>query len=345
MSFLVHQKQNPEFLNNYLKYKRYITFSANTTINEAYYDIRTFFRYIKLSFYMEDKINEINIEEFEKIEIASITLDDMNNVTRNTISDYLSFLKYTLDNCPKTRNKKLSSIKRLFEYLEVNNLITINPTKFITTAKVEKRLPKYLTLEESKILLATTIKSEDKNKIRNYAIICLFLNCGLRLSELVSINLTDMKLDERTIKIYGKGNRERIIYLNEACIEVISEYLKIRQKLNRTFKDYNALFLSSRNKRISRRSVQTIIENEINKAFEDSKKDLHTHSLRHSSATMMYNENNIDILIIRRILGHKSLKATEIYTHVSPKKLRYIMENCTISSILEKKEKEKISNV
>lgn len=344
MSFLNYQKQNPEFLNNYLKYKRYITFSANTTTNEAYYDIRTFFRYIKLSFYMKEKINTITKLEFEKISIIDITINDMNNVTKNTITDYLTFLKYILDNCPKTRNKKLASIKRLFEYLENNNLIAINPTKFITTSKVEKRLPKYLNLDESKKLLSTAINSEDKNKIRNYAIICLFLNCSLRLSELIGINLTDIKLDEKTIKICGKGNHDRIIYLNEACIEVINEYLKVRQKLNRTYLDYNAFFLSSRNKRISRRTVQTIIENEIKKAFDDTKNDLHTHSLRHSSATMMYNENNTDILVIRKILGHKSLNSTEIYTHISPKKLKYIMENCTISSILERKNKEEFIN-
>ena len=343
MSFLIYQKQSPEFLNNYLKYKRYITFSANTTIDEAYFDIRSFFRYIKLSFYMKDKVNEITKEEFENIEILDITLDDLNNVTRDTISNYLVFLNYTLNNCPKTRNRKLASIKRLFEYLEIHNLIITNPTKFVKTAKIEKRLPKYLTLTESKKLLANTINSDDKYKIRNYAIICLFLNCSLRLSELVRINLTDIKLDEKTLKVCGKGNRERIIYLNEACIEVIEEYLKVRPKLDKSFVDYNALFISSQKKRISRKTVQDIVKTKLENAFEEKEKDLHTHSLRHSSASMMYNENDTNILIIRRILGHKSLSATEIYTHVSPKKLRDIMENCTISSILERKNKEELN--
>lgn len=337
MSFLFYQKTTPEFLNNYLKYKRYITFSAKTTIDESYYDIRTFFRYIKLSFYMNDKLDEITRSEFETIEIIDITLDDMNQVTANTISDYLKFLSCILENCPKSRNKKLASLKRMFEYLETNNLISINPTKFITSARVEKRLPKYLTLAESKQLLSKTINSEDKNKIRNYTIICLFLNCSLRLAELVGINLTDVKLDDKTLKVCGKGNRERIVYLNDACIEVIYEYLKVRPKLDKSFIDYNALFISSRNKRISRRTVQYIIDNELERTFKSDKKELHTHSLRHSGASMMYNENNTDILVIRRILGHKSLASTEIYTHVSPKKLRYIMENCTISSILERK--------
>ena len=340
MSFLKYQKQSPEFLNNYLKYKRYITFAAKTTIDEAYYDIRTFFRYIYLSFYMEDDEFDGTIEKFKEIPIKDITLDDMNKVKNTTIVDYLKFLNYTLGNSPKTRNKKLASIKRLFEYLEVTNLIASNPTKYIETSKIGKRNPKYLTLSESKTLLSTAIKSNNKYIIRNYAIICLFLNCSIRLSELVRINLSDLKLDERTVKIRGKGNKERILYLDDAVLEALNEYLKVRPKLDKSHIDYNALFISSRDKRISRRNVQTIIDTEIGNSFKKTKEHLHTHSLRHSSATMMY-ENNTDILVIKRILGHSSLSATEVYTHVSPNKLRYIMENYTISSILEKKEEIK----
>lgn len=339
MSFLQYQKQNPEFLNNYLKYKRWITYSAKTTIDEAYFDLRTFFRYLKLYFYMNDDLDEITVNKFKEITIKDISLNDMNNVTSSVVMDFLVFLKYTLNNSPKTRNKKLASIKRLFEYLETNNLITINPTIDIESATLEKRNPKFLTLSESKKLLSTTIKSDSKNKIRNYAITCMFLNCSIRLSELVGINISSIKFDEKTIKVCGKGNKERILYLNEAVIEALTKYLDVRPKLDKSFKDYNALFLSSRNKRISRRTVQSIIDTEIKNTFKDTKENIHTHSLRHSSATMMYN-NNTDILVIKRILGHSSLAATEIYTHVSKEKLRYVMENCTISSILERKEEE-----
>ena len=339
MSFFQYQKQNPEFLNNYLKYKRWITYSAKTTIDEAYFDLRTFFRYLKLYFYMNDDLDEITVNEFKGITIKDISLNDMNNVTSSVVMDFLGFLKYTLNNSPKTRNRKLASIKRLFEYLELNRLVASNPTKYIETAKIEKRNPKFLTLKESKTLLSTTIKSESKNRIRNYAITCVFLNCSLRLSELVGINISSIKFDEKTIKVCGKGNKERILYLNEATMEAITEYLKIRPKLDKSFVDYNALFLSSRNKRISRRSVQYIIDTELKYTFKDTKENLHTHSLRHSSATMMY-DNNTDIFVIKKILGHNSLVATEIYTHVSNDKMRKIMENCTISSILEKKEEE-----
>lgn len=340
MSFLTYQKQSPEFLNNYLKYKKYITFRADTTVDESYFDLRTFFRYIYLKLYNETRLDDITSEEFKSVDINNINLNDMNKINQNMIDNFLSFLRNTLDNCPKTRNRKLASIKRLFEYLEINNLITYNPSKGMETATIGKRVPKYLTLIESKKMLSKTINSDKRHKIRNYAITCLFLNCSLRLAELTKINLTDMKLDERTLKIHGKGNVERIVYINDATFEAITEYLKVRPPLGKDNIDYNALFISGRNKRISRRTVQNIIEEELCMTFDEPKKGFHTHTLRHTGATLMYNENDTDIFILKIILGHKSLAATEIYTHVSAKKLKYIMENCTISSILERQAKK-----
>lgn len=332
MSFLTYQKQSPEFLNNYLKYKRYITFSSGTTVDEAYYDLRTLFRYIKLEFY-----NEMCIKQFRNITIQDITIEDISKVTQKNLNDFIFFLKYTLDNCPKSRNKKLATLKKFFEYLYINNLIAYNPTIGMQSATIEKRVAKHLNLNESKKLLSITLKSNQRYKIRNYAITCLFLNCCLRLSELTQIDLTDLKLDEKTLKVHGKGNIERIVYLNDAVCEAVTEYLKVRSSLGKDNIDYNALFISSRNKRISRRSVQSIIENELNMTFDEEKDGLHTHTLRHTGATLMYNENGTNILVLKKILGHKSIAATEIYTHVDLKKLKDIMENCAISSLLERK--------
>lgn len=340
MSFLSYQNQNPEFLNNYLKYNRYINFSSETTVNESYFDLRTFFRYIKIINSDKNAIHNMTITEFKNTNIDDVTIEDMNTVTQNTISDFLFFLRYTLDNCAKTRNKKLASIKRFFEYLDINNLISYNPTKEMRTATVEKRVPKYLNLTESKTLLSKTINSNQRFKIRNYAITCLFLNSSIRLSELVYINLTDFKLDEKTLKIKGKGNCERIIYLNDASSEAIEEYLRVRPKLTKENPDHNALFISERNKRISRRSVQSIIDQGLYITFNGKRKGFHTHTLRHTSASLMYNENDTDIFVIKKILGHRTISATEIYTHISGKKMKEIMENCTISSILERMEKE-----
>lgn len=246
MSFLKYQKQNPEILNNYLKYKAYIEFQAKTTMDETYFDLRTLFRYIKLFLYNKDKTFSITPQEFKTITIADVTIEELNQVTENDLDNYIMFLSDILSNDVKTRNRKLTSAKKFFEYLEINNIININPAKNLKSGKVEKRIPKHLNLNESKQLLAHTINSNCRFKIRNYAIICLFLNCSIRLSELTSIDLCDLKIDdtEQTLKIHSKGNKERIVYLNEAVCEAIISYLKIRPNLPKSNKDYNALFIS-----------------------------------------------------------------------------------------------------
>ena len=215
-------------------------------------------------------------------------------------------------------------------YLDNQNLISINPVRNASCAKVEKRHPKYLNLSQSKKLLADSIQAEKKNKIRDYAITCIFLNCCIRANELVLIDLTDVKMDERTIRIHGKGNIDRIIYMDDAVIEAISEYLKVRPNLNKAYPDRNALFLSNRKQRISKRNVQEIIKNELKLSFTDTADKYHTHTLRHTGATLMYDENNTDILIIKEILGHKSICSTEIYTHVANKRLRELMQNFNV---------------
>lgn len=335
MSFLEYQKESPEFLNNYLKYKRYIDCGAQTTSNETFFDLRCLFRYIKLYLYNKSKLSTISKEEFKTIEINDVTIEDLAKMTQNDLQNYLFFLDNVLENINKTRNKKLASMKRLYEYLETNNLIQVNPTKWIESASVEKRHPKYLDLKESKQLLANAINSDCRYKIRNYAIICIFLNCSLRLSELVGINLTDLKIDnsEQTMKVTGKGNKQRIIYLNSAVCEAINAYLEVRTKIDKSNKDYNALFLSSREKRISTRSVQTIVTSEIRTMIDAIGKEsekYHTHTLRHSGATLLYNEANADIFTLKEILGHTSLDATQIYTHVSDKRLKELMLNFNI---------------
>lgn len=340
MSFLKYQKQTPEFLNNYLKYRAFIEFKSKTTINETYFDLRTLLRYIKVLLTDKDKLNTITPDEFKKISIIDITITDMSKVTTNNLEKYIIFLANTLNNDAKTRNRKLTSTKKFFEYLEVNNLININPVRNMTSGKVEKRIPKYLNLNESKQLLANTIKSDCRFKIRNYAIICIFLNCSLRLSELTAINLSDFKIDnsEKTLRIHGKGNKERIIYLNAVVCEAITCYLEVRPALGKDNKDHNALFISGQNKRISNRTIQTIIKTELLALLNENpyKGKYHTHTLRHTGATLLYNEKDINIFVLKRILGHESLEATEIYTHVSDQKLKYIMEHCTISSIIER---------
>lgn len=341
MEYLKHQTENPTFLNNYLKFKEFIEFKPETTTNAYYYDLRTFFRFVYLKLYDKDKLKTITKEDFRNICINQISLDDLNKVDRNMIIEYVMFLGNVLENDGTTENRKLTSVKRLFQYLSINNFTYDNPTLGLSKIRLDKRLPDYLTLEESKKLLSTTINSTSKNVIRNYAIICLFLNTGIRLSELVGINISNIKFDEKTMKVLGKGNKERIVYLDEASIESIKAYLDIRPKLNITNKDYDALFLSNRNKRISRRSVETIIKEETQNAFDDNKDDIHTHSLRHTCATLLFDKSKADTLTLKVILGHQSIESTSIYTHVSSKELREIMNEKSVSVLIQKFEEEK----
>ena len=345
MSFLKYQNESPEIINNYLKYKAYVEFKSKATADSTYFDLRTLFRYLKLCLYDKDKLETITPEDFRKV----------------------------------------STTKMFFNYLTDNRYIDVNPALYLERARVPKRLAKELSLEESKKLLATTIKDSNENTknddskttadnkyksnnnksnsnnnnktntdcikitnvntIRNYAIICLFLNTGIRLFELVNINLTDFKFEssERTLKIRGKGDKDRIIYLDDAVLEAIYNYLKVRPKLTKENADYNALFISKLNKRISNREVQVIIRDEINKLFADDPgvaKKYHTHSLRHTSATFLYNDASVDILIIKKILGHESLAATEVYTHVSNKKLKEIMMNFSVQDLIAQNVKQ-----
>lgn len=343
MSYLDHQNQMPEFLCNYLKYKNFIIFRSKTTVETTYNNLKSFFRFIKLYFYDTDLLNHINKNTIKNVEIKDITIDDMAKVSSNDITTYVFFLSDVLENDSSTRNGKLTSLKKFFEYLANNNFIPSNPANNTDYARFKKRLPKYLNLEESKLVLAKTLKSDDKYKIRNYAIFCLFLNCGLRLSELVNLNISDIKLDDKTMLITGKDNKQRVLYLNPATKEALKHYIKIRKNIGYDNASRDVLFLSSRHKRISRRNVETIITDRLKEIFTD-KDGLHTHSLRHSFASILFNENDVNILILKKMLGHKSLTATEIYTHVDSKKMRYIMDNCTISSLLENQLKGGIIN-
>ena len=326
-------RANPN-LNNYLKYKAFIEFKSKTTIDETYFDLRTLLRYIKLLKTDKDKIYTITIDEFKKISIIDITLEDLNNITPNNLEKYIIFLNNILTNDIKTRNRKLASLKKFFEYLETNNFISLNPSKNMTSGRVEKRIPKHLSLIESNQLLSNVIKSNNRFKIRNYAITCVFLNCSLRLSELTSIDLSDLKLDdsEQTLKVHGKGNKERTIYLNNACMDAINKYLVSRPKEGIKYNSKNALFLSERRERISNRTVQAIVKKELLKAGLDINK-YSTHKLRHTAATLMYQYGNVDIRALQELLGHESISTTEIYTHVNDERVRNAVENNPLANL------------
>ena len=212
-----------------------------------------------------------------------------------------------------------------FKYLYQKHLIDTNPAINLETPKLGKRVPKYLSLDESKHLLRTTGSDEDRNKERDYAIITLFLNCGMRLSELVGINISNINFDEEKLNVTGKGNKERTIYLNTACINALKEYMAVRPTTGIKADSKDALFLSERLERISNRTVQYIVKKEIQRAGLDSRK-YSVHKLRHTAATLMY-QSGVDIRALQELLGHESISTTEIYTHVSSQQARNATDN------------------
>ena len=301
----------PKILIDFLGYMQTVKGKSAKTINEYYIDLRTFFRYIKYS----KKLVPENIL-FEKISINDITIDIIKKITTTDIYEYLNYLLIERNNNAATRSRKISSLKSFFYYL-VNKvgLLDENPTKDLDMPKKKSALPKFLTLEQS-IDLLKSINGPFKE--RDYCIITLFLNCGMRLSELVGINLADIRNDN-TLKLTGKGNKERIVYLNEACLSALSEYMIVRPKNN--LKDKNALFISKFNKRISPKTVQFIVKKYFKKIDLDSL-GYSVHKLRHTAATLMYQYGDVDIRVLKDILGHSNLGTTEIYTHLSNKQLQ-----------------------
>ena len=191
-------------------------------------------------------------------------------------------------------------------------------------------MPKFLTLEESQRLLSSATDSES---VRDYCILTLFLNCGIRLSELIGINISDIDFTENKMRVLGKGNKERMIYLNKACLNALNEYIPIRSQQVGT--DEKALFISKQKKRISKRRVQQIVENAL-KAAGLSGKGITTHKLRHTAATLMYQYGDVDILTLKEVLGHSSISTTEIYTHLSNDVVRDAFESNPLASQTKK---------
>ena len=246
---------------------------------------------------------------------------------------FLAYLTKNYNSKATTRSRKVSSLRVFFKYLTQKKLIAINPAQDLETPKIGKRLPKYLTLEDSKKLLYVASEEDTRNTKRNFAITTLFLNCGMRLSELVGINIKNIAFDECQMTVIGKGNKERTIYLNKACINAIEDYLKVRPKTNFANSDAEkALFLSERRQRISRRMVQQIIYDELRKAGLDSDK-YSVHKLRHTAATLMYQYGQVDIRALQELLGHESISTTEIYTHVSNQQVRDAVEKNPLANL------------
>ena len=303
----------PPILREYASYVATIKGNSEKTVCEYLLDLRTFFR-----FYLtrRDSLSPSR-EEFEEMSISSITLSDVRAVNAGTIIEFLMFTNFQRDNNTTTRMRKLSSLRSFYHYVHgKKHYVDSNPTIEVDGPKKSKTLPKYLTFEEA-VKLLETVKSDVKSptRQRDYSIIALFLNTGMRLSELVGLNLESFDADITFVKVLGKGNKERIIYLNDAAKDAVVSYLRVRLDPRYIRTDINAFFLSGRQQRISNKTVQWIIYKYLDLAGLGSK-GLSVHKLRHTAATLMYQSGGVDIRVLKDILGHEQLNTTQIYTHV-----------------------------
>lgn len=309
----IDEKDYPERLTEFVKYMDTMKGSSSNTIISYSRDIVIFLRYLKVKKGLTKKGTP-----FHEIKVNDVDDKFYNNITLEDMYSFLIFCKKYFNNGSSTIARKIASLRAFSKYLHIKVKVVDHDYSIeLDRPKIGKRKPKYMNLDEANSLLDSI---DSRNYERDFCIITLFLNCGMRLAELCSINLSSIKDD--TIKIIGKGNKERTIYLNDACLSAINDYMKVRAKIIADKNlDTDALFLSERGNRIARRSVQEIIERQLKNAGL-SGKGYSTHKLRHTSATLMYKYGDVDILVLKEILGHENVSTTQIYTHLDNDMLR-----------------------
>ena len=339
MSTSDYKMTAPPILRDFLSYHETIQGHSKKTVDEYYLDLRNFFRFIKI-----EKGKVPRTAEFEEISIDDVDLDLVRSVTLGDVYSYMSYLsrdRAKHANSPSTaygleasaRARKIAAIRSFYKYLTVKaKLISENPMQDLDSPRLKKTLPRYLSLDESIQLLEHV---DEPNRARDYCILMLFLNCGLRISELVALNMTDVREDQ--LRVLGKGNKVRIIYLNDACQDAIAKYLAVRRPI--IGRDENALFLSSQNERISRSTVHAMVKKRLCQAGIDPA-EYSSHKLRHTAATLML-QNGVDVRAVQEVLGHDHLNTTEIYTHIDNEALRVAAKANPLSHVRKSRKKSK----
>ena len=330
MADITDLSEFPPLVRDFANYKSGIQGCSIKTVNEYLLDLRTFLRYLLAK---ESAISPES-DDFEKIDISKVDLSFFASVKAENIYEFLMYTGNVRKNLWAAKARKLSAIKGFYKYLTLKRcLIEENPAANIESPKAKKSLPKFLTLEESLHLLDTVrADTRSRNTVRDYTIITLFLNCGMRVSELCGINVSDLDSSLRSLRVVGKGNKERIIYLNDACRASLSEYLSLRNGEKYKSVAEKALFLSEQNNRMGVKSVQWMVYKYLEMAGYGSR-HLSVHKLRHTAATLMYQSGAVDVRVLKDILGHEQLNTTQIYTHVSNKNMEDAMQMNPLSKI------------
>ena len=309
----------PKVLIDFLSYHETIKAHSAKTVDEYYLDLRNFLRYIRQI--RDPSLRELSLDE---IDIRNVDISLIESITLTDVYSYMTYLsrerqlRYNSRRSGKglsasSRARKIATLRSFFNYLVKAHQLRENPIKDIDSPKLKKTLPKYLTLDESIHLLDAV---DSKHRERDYCILTLFLNCGLRISELIGINCGDIQGD--ALRVVGKGGKTRIVYLNEACKAALDSYLAVRHPIQG--RDEQALFLSSRDQRISRSAVHAMVKKALAQAGLDSTQ-YSSHKLRHTAATLML-QNGVDVKAVQEVLGHEHLNTTEIYTHIDNDSLR-----------------------
>lgn len=336
----------PQSIKDFIYYEQIVKGRSELTVRNYYNDLRTFFRFYKVK---NGRASDAP-EDFCNIDVSDITDDDIKSVDLLTAQEFLVYMKTEKNNEQKARYRKAVSLRQFYKFLTNNkNMFEVSPMANLELPTPKPALPKYLTLEQALEML-THIDTSDKK--RDYCMVVFFLNCGMRLSELVGIDLRDIRSTHAsdgsevyTLKVLGKGSKERIIYLNDACVRAYTDYLAPEEtdpdarnaagRRNMTAKT-DALFLSRRGTRISNRRVQQIVEDCFKSCGLDNM-GFSVHKLRHTAATLMY-QNGVDVRVLKDVLGHENLNTTQIYTHVSNSQLEDAMNQNPLNSIKPRSE-------
>ena len=332
MPYSIDMSQFSPVLREFADYKLVTQNCSEKTVSEYMTDLRTFFRYI----ISVRNGTDPDSEEFEKADLLSVDMKMLESITPREIYNFLAYTKNGRSNSPASRSRKLSAIKALYKYY-VNRVhrIEVNPAIDIESPKKPKSLPKVLSLEES-LMLLDAVKTDEASptRIRDYCIITLFLNCGMRLSELAGIKLTDIDSSLRSLRVTGKGSKERIIYLNDACRMALGDYIAERTSPQYANVNTRALFLSGRgrNNPLSIKTIQWTVKRYLEKAGLDNR-GYSVHKLRHTAATLMYQSGHVDVRTLKDILGHEQLNTTQIYTHVSNRNMEDAMAQNPLASV------------
>jgi site-specific recombinase XerD len=318
----IDYKELPDYFREYLYYLTVQKNRSERTAEAYYIDLKGFLKYV---YALKTNVEKIDQEYLQNIEVSNVTLEMLDSVIQLDVLQYLNYCKQENENSPKALARKMSSIRSFYKYLTMISRLKNNPVKDMESQKIEQAIPKFLTKDESIKLLQAV---DGKYAPRDYCMLMIFLNCGVRLSELVGINHNDIQ--DTWLKVLGKGNKERYVYLNEGCLEAISEYTEYKKRQIASnelkIKDKDALFLSTRGTRLTGRRIEQIVEDLLKKAQLDSK-GITVHKLRHTAATLMYREGHVDILSLQTLLGHSNVGTTQIYTHAGNENVKQAVQN------------------